>query len=335
AAKKEAENRTTKPGSQLGSGEKINPPSFGEPFEIEFFYRLVRSQKEIMLKKFLNGIIFGAGFAISFLAIWFITMYFIAPKILSDKIEKIENPNSSVTSAPPLTEKKRFLGSPGAYSTDFKRDRSKVLSSGPGEIKGKILLNGNPLKGLKLRLALNGTVMSQWAVSGSSGEYIINVPYGKYRIDGYEFDSSEANNVLAGKIDHPQNPHSSPTQDVNSQRKGLGLNFRFMDPVIKKTKGEYSASEEIILEWEPYPNASKYSVQLFEKTDPNVWSNKAVFPHSQTPSVSESKINLTVRNIALTPNHFYVLQIYAKDENGETLSESPTDYNGYDFIVNQ
>lgn len=286
-----------------------------------------------MIKKFLNGIIFGAGFAVSFIAIWFITMYFIAPKILSNKYEKLENPTPNMTSAPPLTEKKRFLGSPGAYSTDFKVDRTKVLSSGPGEIKGEISLNGNPLSGLKLRFALNGTVMSQWAVTDSKGEYIINVPYGKYRIDGYELDSIVANGVLAGKIDHPQNPHSSPAQDVNSQRQGFGLNFRFMDPVIKKTKEKYSASEEIVLEWEPYPKATEYSVQLFEKSDPNVWSNQALFPHSQTPSVSEPKINLTARNIKLTPDHFYVLQIYAKDKNGELLSESYRDYNGYDFEI--
>jgi hypothetical protein len=41
AAAIEDGSRTNKPGSRIGSGVKNNPPSFGEPFGIEFFYRLV------------------------------------------------------------------------------------------------------------------------------------------------------------------------------------------------------------------------------------------------------------------------------------------------------
>ncbi|MBA3003534.1 MAG: hypothetical protein FP813_06750 [Desulfurivibrio sp.] len=39
--KKEAKTRTDKPGSRIGSGEKINPCSFGEPVQNGFFYKLV------------------------------------------------------------------------------------------------------------------------------------------------------------------------------------------------------------------------------------------------------------------------------------------------------
>ena len=286
-----------------------------------------------MINKFINGIIFGAGFALAFLAIVFIGIYYIWPTISANPNGLSENQPNIITSAPTIYSQKKFLGSTGAYSTDFRMNRNIILSSGPGVIKGIVLVNGKPKTDVKLRLALNGSVLSQWAITNSSGEYVIHVPFGKYSIDGYELDRLVANKVLAGKIDHPLNPHSGAVQDVNDASKGYGLNFNFVDPVIKKTKKQYLVSEEIILEWEPYPNATDYSVQLFEKKDPNVWSNKTVFSHPNTPVVSEAKINLKTHNIKLKPNYFYVLQVYAKDHNGVILSESHREYNGYDFVI--
>jgi len=286
-----------------------------------------------MIKKFVNGIIFGVGFALSFLAVVFISIYYIWPSMMYKSIEQVENQPNIITSAPPLHTPKKFLGSTGTYSTDFQMDRNKILSSGPGVIKGIVLVNGSPQVDVKLRLALNGSVLSQWSITNSSGEYVIHVPYGKYIIDGYELDRSVANKVLAGKIDHPLNPHSSAVQNINKENIGYGLNLNFVDPVIKKTKKHYLMSEEIILEWEPYPNASSYSVQIFEKKDPNAWSNKTVFPYSNTPVVAENRLNLKTQNIKLKPDYFYVLQVYAKDSNGAILSESNREYNGYDFII--
>jgi len=286
-----------------------------------------------MIKKFINGIIFGAGFALAFLTFIFIGIYYIWPTIMAKPYEQVENQPNIITSAPPIYTQKKFLGSTGAHSTDFHMDRNNILSSGPGVIKGVVLVNGNPKKEVKLRLALNGDVLSQWTITNSSGEYVIHVPYGKYSIDGYELDRLVANKVLAGKIDHPRNPHSGAVQDVNKANMGYGLNFNFVDPVIKKTKKQYLVSEEIILEWEPYPNASDYSVQLFEKKDPNVWSNKTVFPHTNTPVVAEARLNLKTQNIKLKPKFFYVLQVYARDPNGAILSESNREYNGYDFVI--
>ncbi len=286
-----------------------------------------------MIKRFFDGVIFGAGFALSLVAIWIVGLYFIAPKILSARFEQQETPVKSITSAPRLPSKKRFLGSPAIHAGDFAMDRSSVLADGPGAIKGKISLNGKPLEGLKLRLALNGSVMSQWAVSNSTGEYTIKVPYGLYRIDGYELDYAVANILLAGKINHPQTAHSSPAQEVDSKNQGYGLNLSFVDPVIKKTKRKYSSSDKIMLSWDPYPNAAQYSVQLFEKKDPNVWNRKPIFPCDQPPIVSDPRMDLSAMNIKLNPGYFYTFHVVAKNNDGKPLSESPDEYNGYDFLV--
>jgi len=286
-----------------------------------------------MMKKFLNGLVFGAGFAISLVIIWYVGVFVITPKILSKNINHIENNTKLTTIAPSFKENSGYLGSTGSYSSGFHMDRSNILSTGPGIIRGKILINGIPAEGVKIRLALNNKVLSQWAITNSIGEYIIKVPYGKYRIDGYELDKAVADIKLNGKIDHPQNPHSGAVQYIDKENEGFGLNLKFVDPVIKKTKKKYLLSDDVILEWEPYPNASKYSIQLFEKNNPYTWSNKTVFAHSKMPSVVEPKINLTALGVHLKPDHFYVLQVYAKDKNDSLLSESNRDYNGFDFTV--
>lgn len=288
-----------------------------------------------MLKKFFHGLAFGAGFGISLFVVWYVGFYIIAPKLLTSHYEQQYSPSEEITSAPKITEKQKYLGSPAIYSGDFVMGTKKVLSNGPGKIIGTFTLNGHPVEGLRIRLALNGSVMSQWAESNSEGQYVVKVPYGTYRIDGYELDDDVADKIIANKIDHPQNPHSSLSQEVNAKNVGLGLNFKFVDPIIKKIKRNFSISEEVVIEWESHPNTSQYSVDIFEKTDPNVWSNKKLFKQSITPIVSEPRINLTERGANLKADHFYDVRIYARDKDGEMLSLTPRVHNGYDFKITE
>lgn len=287
-----------------------------------------------MLKKFINGLIFGAGFGIAFVSIWLISIHFILPKVLENKIKsEMRLPKETKLTTPPsINSSKRFLDSSTIYSTDF--DKEGDLSAGPGKIVGKAVINGQPLAGLKLRFALNNSVMSQWATTDLDGQYIINVPYGKYIIDGFELDQTSADKVLPGKILHPQSPHSSSDFEVSEGSIGHGINFKFIDPVIKEfTKNKYSANEEIILEWQPFAGATLYSIQIYEKPEPYVWSNKTLFKFSEMPIVSEPRINLSEYNLTLKPGYFYCVDIYAKNKGMDMLSESFRNYSGYDFEI--
>lgn len=287
-----------------------------------------------MLKRFLNGLIFGAGFGIAFVGIWAISIYFILPKILENKIESevLVSRDTKLTKPPPINSSNRFLGSPAIHSSGF--DNEGDLSPGPGKIVGSAEINGQPLAGLKLRLALNNSVMSQWTSTDLEGKYIINIPYGKYIIDGFELDQTSANKVLPGKILHPQSPHSSSAFEVSDGSDGHGINFKFIDPVIKKfVKNKYSSNEKIILEWQPYTGAALYSIQIYEKSEPYAWSNNTLFKHQEMPTVSEPNINLSEYNLALKPGNFYYVDIYARDKEMGLLSESFRNYSGYDFEI--
>lgn len=289
-----------------------------------------------MFRKFINGLIFGAGFGIAFVVIWMIAILFVFPMTLESGVETrtISSEKKQINSVPLVAEPKRYLSSLAIYSGNFLHNKASVLSGGPGHITGSVSANLEPVEGVKLRLAFNGSVMSQWANTDSSGKYIISVPYGKYVVDGFELDRKSANEHLANKIIHPQSPHTTGILDVSLENDGYGLDFKFVDPIVKKIgKKKYTVKEEIVLEWEPYPDAKEYSVQIYEKPDPFTWSNKTLFQWTERPKLTEARINLKEYGIQLKPGYFYVLDISSRDEKGRILSEAVPTHSGYDFEV--
>lgn len=303
-----------------------------------------------MGKRFLHGLAFGAGFGIAFVAIWFVAIVFVAPAIFTSRIESELGPNevrtapdvtlrtdqdTQVRTAPVLIEHDRYLGSSGIYSGEFSPGRNAVLSAGPGQIAGAAYGNGQPVSGLRLRLALNGSVMSQWATTGGEGRYAVAVPYGTYRIDGFELDRRTADKVLPGKIADPENAHSSGRFEVSAGAPGRGLDFRFVDPVVlDMEKKRFSGDEDVILRWKPYPGASGYSVQIYEKTDPFSYRRNAeVFPWSERPSVTDPFMNLKDHGVDLKPGHYYVVLVCALGADRRILSQTADTFTGFDFKV--
>lgn len=244
-------------------------------------------------------------------------------------------PSTETSTVPAIVQSRKYLGSSNITSSDFSRSGAGVLSLGDGKIVGRAEVNGVAVSGLKLRLALNGSVYSQWATTNSDGQYTINIPYGEYRIDGFELDRATADEYLSNKIESPQLVgHSSSVLTVTPTSAGRGLTFSFVDPIIKTiSKKQFENDEKIVLEWEEYPNALTYSVQIYEKVDPYKWSNKRLFEWSNRPELLEPKIDLTEYGVKLTGGKFYLLEISAKDENNRVISESVRRHSGYDFEV--
>ncbi len=287
-----------------------------------------------MLKKFLDGLIFGAGFGIAFVAILLASIYFMLPTVAKKSFNSLTTTSQNPIATVPAIEapKKRYLDSTNTTSSGF--IQKGILAIGDGKIIGSATTNGKPLNGLKLRLALNGSVYSSWATTDLAGEYTVKVPYGEYIIDGFEFDKTTADEVLPNMILHPQNPHSSNKFQVNSSSEGRGLTFKFVTPILKKIKkNKFSSNEDVILDWEDYPNAASYTVQINEKSDPYSWSNDHLFEWSDRPEVSKPHINLNKYKIKLKPGNFYTINISAKDKNGNWISESARNYSGYDFEI--
>lgn len=287
-----------------------------------------------MLKKFINGLVFGAGFGIALSVVGLVAFYIVLPKVIEGSFSSgtYRHKAKETSTVPVVPKASRFLGTIASHSGDFKNEG--VLTGGPGEIVGKAFVNGKLLSGLKLRLALNGSVMSQWAETDVNGKYHIRVPYGEYIVDGFELDGASANQVLPNKIHQSHFPHSNIAFSVSAGSTGRGMDFFFVDPVIKLPgKTQFSASDDIVLEWQAYPGATDYSVQLLEKAAANSWNNKRLFEWSDKPKVLEAKINLSDYGVKLKPGYFYLLEVEARDQQRTTLSQTAQMFSGYDFEV--
>ena len=233
---------------------------------------------------------------------------------------------SETTVAAPPDIKQRFLGVYGTYSNGFSADRNKVLAAGPGAISGTVMEDDKPASGLKLRLALNGAVMSQWSEVDAEGRYAIAVPYGTYRIDGYDLDGRTANAVLGGKTDGPGNsPYGDgDTFTVAEGRAGHGPDLQYVDPIVKiGPKGTVSASKPVVLEWRPYPKAASYRLQLTGRPSERDFSNQVqAYKWPDRPVVTGTSFNLTEHGIKLKTGYVYTVDITALDAGGKTLVDS-------------
>lgn len=289
-----------------------------------------------MFKRFINGLIFGTGFGIAFVIIGIIGFMYILPETLNSKYSNHTMLSSDkITYSVPLIEStNKYLGSTNTYSGSALDFDTGVLASGLGKIAGKAVINGVPLKGLRLRLALNGKIYSQWSKTDQQGIYKIRVPYGRYKITGYELDRNIADKVLSNKINHPQNHYSSIIFDVTSTVDGRGMTFKFVDPVVKTiNKIKYKSTDNIKLTWNEYPGATQYAIQIYEKTEPDTWKSKAIFDWNNRARVFDASMNIKEHGITLKPGYFYSVQIYAKNDENEILSKTPSESFNYDFEV--
>jgi hypothetical protein len=244
----------------------------------------------------------------------------------------------TVDTAPPIVEEQRFYGTHASTMGRFPQNaRETVLAAGPGKLLGSVTSNNKPVRGLRLRLALNGAVMSQWATTGADGNYAVSLPYGKYRVDGYEIDSSTADSVLAGKTDGPrQPPIHRDVIAVEAGKPGKGLDLGYVDPVKKLgPSGEVSLAQPVILSWEPYPGAVAYRLQIIERRERGDYeSERRVFVEwRDQPIVPGTSANLAEYKVALKKDHYYTFEVEALGELNRSLSRSPRDFNRMDFRV--
>jgi hypothetical protein len=237
-------------------------------------------------------------------------------------------PSAEVVVSTPPEIKERFLGSSGRYSGEFIMSaRDKILAGGPGTIAGSVTSGGKPASGLRLRLALNGSVMSQWAETDAAGKYAIGVPYGKYRVDGYDLDPARTNAILSGKTDGPANQdyESRETMTVAEGTPGRGPALEYVDPVIKiGPKGEVSSTKAVVLQWQAYPKASAYRVQLTEQKDEHDYSDmkQLLGCCKQATVVTETSLALAEHGVKLRPGYVYAVYIEALDAERRTLADS-------------
>jgi hypothetical protein len=209
-----------------------------------------------------------------------------------------------------------------------------VLGRGDSALAGQVLAKGEPVAGLQLRLALNGSVKSQWTVTDPSGEYQVQVPPGEYRVDGYDLNHQSANQHLAGLIDPPGSPgYSEDKFSLGPGEVGPGMDLRFIEPVVKlEPTGQVPIDGEVVARWEAYPGSESYSLQVLKSDRPEFLDlSQVVFERQDRPEVEGTEVNLREIGVPLEAGHFYYIEIVALDYDGRKLSRTPRHYWRSDF----
>jgi len=250
-----------------------------------------------------------------------------------------ERNSETVHGAPPILERKRFLGTQGAYNSEFNPLNSeKVLDRGPGEIVGSITAGGKPVAGVRIKLALNGSVMSQPAKTGSDGKYHVPVPYGAYRIDGYSLEGENLDDLLGGKTDNPKSKSAQlePRPIAVAEGKpGAGLDLDYIDTVrVTGPSGDVSKRKPIVVSWNAYPGAATYRIQLLESKGPGpMQSRRTVFGWRDRPEALGTSLDLTTSNTDLNVGSYYHVYVEALDQSMAVIATTGTDSMATEFHV--
>lgn len=194
---------------------------------------------KLILTKLFYGFLYGVGFTVGVVVV---SMFVVSIKS-QEQFSPFFSGEESVSEVPSIEEqeRKKFHGSTATYAGGFKR--KGVLEVGDGRIDGRIEADGRNLEGIKIRYALNGEVFSTWATTETDGRFEVAVPYGEYRVDGFEMNHSTAREVLHGLTNFPRNGHSTGVFTVSEDEVGTGLILRFVEP-IKRLKGKRTYGPE-------------------------------------------------------------------------------------------
>ncbi len=256
------------------------------------------------------------------------------------KFKSYEAPKE--VSAPPVfkkeEDKERYLGSVGVTSGKFDWKNQKELIPGEGQIKGHILKHGSPCPGIKIQILFNGNVVSELATSDVNGEYIINVPYGEYRIDGWKIDHETADKHLAGKILEPELHFVSKNIEVTENKIAKGPSLNFIDPIkILRPLGIIPYTENIELEWSQVNDTKLYRIQIIDRgLNLRGIDYRPLFQtFNDRPTTPKTSISTKEMGINLEPGHFYILEIEALNEVNRPISESPNRHEDGFFLQNK
>lgn len=105
---------------------------------------------------------------------------YISPNKPGESVDLFHS-TTRVSMPPPIKneDETKFLGLSGIQAGRYVENKN-VLDAGTGQIAGNISASSKPVSGLKIRLVLNGAVVSQWAETDAVGKYSIRLPPGKY-----------------------------------------------------------------------------------------------------------------------------------------------------------
>jgi len=247
-----------------------------------------------------------------------------------------------------------FLHSVSIGGLKYPYSNLPLPPEGKGQIKGKFVIEGKPVEGIKLIVYLNGKFKTKEVTTNNEGIFKIDVPYGIWYINRIETTSwvdkpagfdFEILHCQEGTIeDYKKTPYYWPETN--------GIQFDIskessMEPVIFKIKrtikllwpggiGKQTVSDisKSIIHWESYPEATDYIIWISEVERNNLGTSLGYAPIFSTVIHNDTKI--PVSKLPLIQNKTkteYEVQLFAFSSDGSLLSVSGIHYRHPTFFL--
>ena len=280
-----------------------------------------------MLKRFFEGLALGVGclIVISF----FTSLYNIDSSITQHTKQA---PDKVIEPTSPKPIKEPYYGPEAIYRDRFDLNNAKQLSEGTAKYTGTVTTHDQPIVGLRLRLALNGYLKSQWAITDEKGHYHISIPAGEYYVNGHELDTEVANDLLSGFIALSKKQWFGSLFTVEKNKTFTGPTLYFAKPIVKQTGNKaFKLTDDITVSWHKYPNATNYNVQLFEVAANDKYT---IIPLFKTNiETNETSLDIKKHTDKLKEGFNYHFQINAFNQNAEQISKTHLDHHKFDFTI--
>lgn len=238
----------------------------------------------------------------------------------------------------PIEDKPIYHGASSYYrsiGTIYLGDRGKgaaTIMGGTGRISGIALLDGRPLSGLKLRLFLNMEAFSQWVETDENGLYTVNVPFGSYSINGYEFDIAVANDVLSGKVLSANSTQYIEKIFVNETDNREGLEFEFLTPIEKYTTNAiFDAEGEVLLKWASVDNAKYYGLHITAKKQDIDEDERYIIGWPDIPKLKTNQINISKYINKFPTGYVFDYHVFAYTGEDNYINSTARNYENFDF----
>ena len=289
------------------------------------------------MQSFFKGLLFGAGFTLAFVVITTAWSLWVMPKAMDRMFNQsfVVDDDGKMMPLDEAGDDQRLFRSPGmamhgqtspagSYQGRFDVDAATALEPGPGQIVGRATVRGEPAAGLRFRLALNGDRFSDWATVQGDGSYQVMVPYGEYRIDGYDLDPGQFYRALMGTVLSPATEFVDEVFSVTADVTGTGPELMFVEPVRQlPTSGTLSLDEKAILAWEPHPGAASYRLRFWEGESDEAGSMMGMQECGEELRVQAPFVDLREVDLVFREDRYYALTVYAHDDQDRPVSRSP------------
>lgn len=301
--------------------------------------------KKALLWAVLGCLIFAVGFLAG--SFWSTMKFFRSLPNMSSRVEPVEDFSGS------RNMDNDFYGYLFWGGTFKRMNEMEPLPKGDAQLKVRFSYNQKPAAGVGFILALNGKYATNRMTTDADGEAVIPLPFGQWNLNRMacrtwnakpngDFllvsgDEAKLGDASLGDLFFTSmgdgrtlylSKDGDPVQTVEIQIRDR-MKILWPSPAVNK---QHATIADSTIQWEPYPRAASYVVQINRVTHESARSTtySPIF-HKRVDGASSLALAQFPNAASDLPSREYAVEIRAYDKNGSFLSE--TDHSFSTFVL--